>query len=96
MCDLAQIQVCPGKQCLVCKTIVRQVIDVIKSNETRQEIHDQLYKVGLVCFCDILRVLVDLLHLARMHELKNMTARIFGLQDKAVLFCKCILYPLVS
>jgi hypothetical protein len=41
--DLA---LCPGKQCVLCKTVVRQVMDVVSSNETRAQIHDQLYKVG--------------------------------------------------
>jgi phytepsin len=39
--DLA---LCPGKQCVLCKTVVRQVMDVVSSNETRAQIHDQLYK----------------------------------------------------
>jgi len=40
----AQLQLCPGKQCMVCKTLVRQVIDVVSANETRDEIHETLYK----------------------------------------------------
>lgn len=39
------LQLCPGKQCMLCKTVVRQVMDIVSSNETRAEIHDQLYKV---------------------------------------------------
>jgi len=40
----AQLKLCPGNNCMLCKTFVRQVLDVVKSNETRDEIRDQLYK----------------------------------------------------
>lgn len=38
------LSLCPGPQCLICKSMVREVKDMLSNNSTRSDIHDALYK----------------------------------------------------